>query len=47
MRAPRPVARFAANSAFADPHVRATAPELDGDRERILKDLVDEEDERR
>ncbi len=34
-------------SAFADPHVRATAPELDGDRERILEELVDEEDERR
>jgi CoA:oxalate CoA-transferase len=27
-------------SAFDDPHVRATAPELDGDRERILNDLA-------
>jgi CoA:oxalate CoA-transferase len=26
-------------SAFEDPHVRATAPALDGDREAILKDL--------
>jgi len=30
-------------SAFDDPHVRATAPELDGDRERILKELADED----
>jgi CoA:oxalate CoA-transferase len=30
-------------SAFDDPHVRATAPELDADRERILKDLADDE----
>lgn len=29
-------------SAFDDPHERATAPELDGDRERILKDLSDD-----
>ena len=29
-------------SAFDDPHVRGTAPELDGDRERILKELADE-----
>ncbi len=27
-------------SAFDDPHVRATAPELDGDRESILRELV-------
>jgi CoA:oxalate CoA-transferase len=27
-------------SAFDDPHRRATAPELDGDRERILKELA-------
>jgi CoA:oxalate CoA-transferase len=27
-------------SAFDDPHVRATAPDLDGDRERILKELT-------
>lgn len=26
-------------SAFEDPHLRRTAPELDGDRERILKEL--------
>jgi CoA:oxalate CoA-transferase len=26
-------------SAFADPHLRPTAPELDADRERILKDF--------
>jgi len=26
-------------SAFADPHLRPSAPELDGDRERILTDL--------
>jgi len=26
-------------SAFADPHVRATAPDLDGDRDRILDEL--------
>ncbi len=30
-------------SAFDDPHVRASAPELDGDRERILKELAHEE----
>jgi CoA:oxalate CoA-transferase len=30
-------------SVFEDPHVRATAPALDGDRERILKDFVDKD----
>ena len=28
--------------AFEDPHLRATAPELDADRERILKELTDD-----
>jgi CoA:oxalate CoA-transferase len=28
-------------SAFADPHLRATAPELDADRERILQELAE------
>ena len=30
-------------SAFDDPHVRASAPVLDGDRQRILRDLADDE----
>jgi hypothetical protein len=30
-------------SAFEDPPVRASAPALDGDRERILKDFVDKD----
>ncbi|MBI3769275.1 MAG: CoA transferase [Deltaproteobacteria bacterium] len=30
-------------SAFDDPHRRATAPELDGDRERILKEIADDD----
>jgi CoA:oxalate CoA-transferase len=32
-------------SAFEDPHLRASAPDLDGDRERILKELADEGEE--
>jgi CoA:oxalate CoA-transferase len=27
-------------SAFADPHVRPSAPDLDADRERILEELA-------
>ena len=30
-------------SAFDDPHLRATAPDLDADRERILAELADED----
>jgi CoA:oxalate CoA-transferase len=31
-------------SAFDDPHLRATAPELGGDRARILKELADDDE---
>jgi CoA:oxalate CoA-transferase len=31
-------------SAFPDPHARATAPALDGDRARILAELADDDD---